>query len=127
MNEEPKPVELNDGHIRTKPEPAPHLDPVPVPPGSPAKVTVPIYGRAWFAYAMGAIVTAGGILAVIPSTVYIGIGITTLCGGWLAWAGLDRQRSAGGATWIDKVLEVIRALLKALDKWIKSKGGSNAN
>ena len=122
MNEEPQPIELNDGHIRTKPQPEPHLDPVPVPPGSPAKVTVPIYGRQWFAYSMGAIVTVGGILAVIPQTVYIGLGITTLCGGWLAWAGIKDNKTG---TWIDRVLEIIRAILEALEKWLKkNKGGS---
>ena len=118
-----KPVELNDGHIRTRPQEAPHLDPVAVPPGQPLKVTVPIYGRPWFAYVMGALTLAGGVLAVIPSTVYIGVGITTLCGGWLTWAGLDRTRKSAPGGWIDQVIELIRALLEALQKWYKKKKG----
>lgn len=122
MNEEPQPIELNDGHIRTNPQPEPHLDPVPVPAPIDTSVKVPVYGRAWFAYIMGGLTLVGGVLTVIPQTVYIGIGITTLCGGWLAWAGIKQQKTG---TWIDRVLEIIRAILEALEKWLKkNKGGS---
>ena len=116
-------IETNDGHIRPTPFPEPHFEPVDVPGGSLPAVTVPIYGRGWFAYVMGALTLAGGILAVIPQTTYIGVGITTLCGGWLTWAGLDRTRKSAPGNWIDKVIELIRAILEALQKWYNKKRG----
>lgn len=79
----------------------------------------PWYGRAWLAYVMGAIITVGGGLWAWDATHYIGVGIIALCGSYMTWAGLERVRYAGKGTWIDAILEAIRAALEALEKWIK--------
>ena len=79
----------------------------------------PWYGRAWLAYVMGAIITAGGGLWAWDKTHYLGVGIIALCGGYMSWAGIERVRATGRGTWIDAILEAIRAALEALEKWIK--------
>jgi hypothetical protein len=79
----------------------------------------PFYGRPWFAYVMGALITAGGALSAWSATHYIGVGIIALCGGYMTWAGIDKVRNTGAKNWIDAILEAIRAALEALQKWIK--------
>ena len=95
----------------------PDLVPRPEPPGS-GIAGPPFYGRAWFAYVMGTIITAGGALWAYDLTHYIGVGIIALCGGYMAWAGIDKVRKS---SWIDAVIEAIRAALNALEKWIKKR------
>jgi hypothetical protein len=45
--------------------------------------------------------------------------IIALCGGYMAWAGIDKVRSTGAKNWIDAILEAIRAALEALQEWFK--------
>ena len=64
------------------------------------------------------LITAGGALWAYDLTHYIGVGIIALCGGYMAWAGIDKVRKS---SWIDAVIEAIRAALKALEKWFKKR------
>jgi len=108
----PRPHDVSSAPLK------PDLIPRPEPPGTKIPGP-PFYGRAWFAYVMGAIITAGGGLWAWDATHYIGVGIIALCGSYMTWAGIERVRYAGKGTWIDAILEAIRAALEALEKWIK--------
>lgn len=110
--EDPKPCDVSSDPV------APDLAPRPVPPGAEIPGP-PFYGRPWFAYVMGAIITAGGALTAWTATHYIGVGIIALCGGYIAWAGLERAKKS---SWIEALLEAIKAALEALTKWFKKRG-----
>lgn len=84
----------------------------------PLITKAPFYGRPWFACFMGALITAGGALSAWSATHYIGVGIIALAGGYMAWAGIDKVRNTGTKSWIDALLEALRAALEALERWI---------
>lgn len=99
-------------------DPGPDLTLRPMPPDVKREAP-PWYGRPWFGYFMGAVIAAGGSLRAFAPTRYIGVGILALCKQYIDWAGIE---DAGRVEWIDKVVEIIRAMLTALSKWIKKRG-----
>jgi len=99
-------------------DPEPDLTPRPVPPDVKPSAP-PWYGRPWFGYLMGVVIATGETLKAYAATKYIGVGILALCKQYIDWAGIE---DAGRVEWIDKVVEIIRAVLDALSKWIKKRG-----
>ena len=99
-------------------DPEPDLTPRPMPPGVKPSPP-PIYGRPWFQRLMGVVIAAGGTLKAYAATKYIGVGVLALCKQYMDWAGIE---DGGRVAWIDKAVEIIRAMLTALSKWIKKRG-----